>query len=139
MTNKWKVSEKIIETIDNLNFDENSIIVYDIDDTLINKSGEPIIPIINTFMYAKNKGIKTAIITARSGTEINISLTEKQLEKFGITGYKFAYYRPWYKNDQETFKLYARKDLFDNGYKVEISIGDMPWDIGLFGGKGFIV
>ena len=40
---------------------------------------------------------------------------------------------------QTKFKLLARKNLHDSGKKVEISIGDMKWDIGEYGGIGFIV
>jgi hypothetical protein len=34
------------------------------------------------------------------------------------------------------FKLNSRKHIHENGYQVEMSLGDSPWDIGLYGGIG---
>lgn len=117
----------------------NSVIVYDIDDTLIANNGEPIIPIINTYNYAKSIGLIPVIITARPGSTENIQKTKEQLHSFGITDYKYMYFRPHDKQDLSTFKMLSRKNLHDRGYQVIVSIGDMPWDIGQYGGIGFRV
>ena len=38
--------------------------------------------------------------------------------------------------DQADYKLTARKNLHEMGYTVVMSVGDMPWDIGAYGGVG---
>lgn len=134
------LSESIIKTMGSLPNDPNSIIVYDIDDTLIeSRNRTPIQPILYTYRYAKDKGLKTAIITARRDLNHNINLTKKELERHGIADYSFMYFLPEGKRDQSKYKLLARKNLHDRGYKVLMSIGDAPWDIGEYGGIGFTV
>jgi hypothetical protein len=135
-----QVANKIVRTINSMPIMNNSVIVYDIDDTLIRSSdGNPIIPIVNTYHYARNAGLIPVIITARPGFDQNIERTKEQLHSFGITDYKYTYFRPENKEDQAHFKLLSRKNLHDRGYQVAISIGDMPWDIGQYGGVGFRV
>lgn len=131
------IIDEIIQTINMINPTHNSVIVYDIDDTLISYSGKPIIPVIHTYNYAKNKGFIPVIITARAGTEENIDKTKKQLTSHGITDYRYIYFRPENNEDQIVYKLESRKNLHDRGYEVKISIGDMPWDVGAYGGIGF--
>ena len=139
LVNRFKIAKDVVNTIDRIKISNNSVIVYDIDDTLIDNNGCPILPVINTYHYAKNSGLTTVIITARPDYDENIQRTIQQLHYFGITGYKYIYFRPRDKEDQATFKLLARKNLHDRGYHVVASIGDMPWDIGLYGGIGFRV
>lgn len=120
--------------------DESAIVVYDIDDTLIgSQGGLPITPIIDSYNHAKKKGFNLAIITARPGFPQNIAYTDKQLREYGIDGYSFIFMLPPGKTDQARFKLHARKHLHDLGYRVIVSVGDMPWDIGAYGGDGFRV
>jgi predicted secreted acid phosphatase len=133
-------SSAILKAIDNINFQPNSIIVYDIDDTLIDSTyRKPIQDIVHTYKYAKKKGIKTSIITARRDLEDNIQYTVKELESHGITDFSSIYFLPKNKRDQAKYKLLARKNLHDRGYRVVMSIGDAPWDIGEYGGIGFTV
>uniref|UniRef100_A0A6C0EM03 Acid phosphatase n=1 Tax=viral metagenome TaxID=1070528 RepID=A0A6C0EM03_9ZZZZ len=138
-----KVASEILHTIDTLWFPQNAVIVYDIDNTLIDLSGRPLTPIIQTYHYAKSKGIDTMIVTARLGTEKNIITTRRQLAQYGINEYLGIYFRPpTNKGDAEgqtQFKLKSRKNIHDRGHLVVMSIGDMPWDIGQFGGFGFQV
>jgi predicted secreted acid phosphatase len=129
----------IIHAINSIPISNNSVIVYDIDDTLIDSFGAPIQPIIDTYHYAKTVGLIPAIITARYGTEFNIKNTIDQLNYFGITDYRMLYMMPTNKNDPAHFKELARKNIHKMGYEIVMSIGDMPWDIGNYGGIGFIV
>lgn len=117
----------------------NDVIVFDIDGTLIDENGKAIDEIITAYFYVKNFGYQTAIITARPDITENIIYTLEQLRSHGITGYKFAYFLPLHKTDQATYKLLARKNITDKGYNIVASVGDMPWDIGEYGGVGFIV
>ena len=139
MSQKNLVAKEIIKTIDTIPIYENSVIVYDVDGTLIDFNGNPILPIINTYHYAKNAGLIPVIITARPGSLENIEWTKQQLQRNGITDYRYMYFLPQNKNDQSKFKLISRKNLHTKGYEVVMSIGDMPWDIGHYGGIGFIV
>lgn len=131
--------DTIINTIDRIEVKHNSVIVYDIDNTLIDQYGQPIHAIIYTYNYAKMRGLKPVIITARKSFDSNIYHTRQQLKNFGITDYIRIYFLPEEKDNQPVFKLLSRKNLHDNGYQVEMSLGDMPWDIGEYGGVGFIV
>jgi len=47
--------------------------------------------------------------------------------------------RPEYMNDIKEYKKQARKQIIDYGYTPLMSIGDMYWDIGEYGGIGIIV
>ena len=115
----------------------NSIAIYDIDETLINTDNSPIQPIINTFNHAKALGIQPVLITARVGTDLNVHKTQLQLSHHNITGYHSLYFRPSIHSDPYQYKLDARKDLYDKGYTAILSVGDAPWDIGEYGGIGF--
>jgi hydroxymethylpyrimidine pyrophosphatase-like HAD family hydrolase len=133
------VKNNIINIINRIQIDKNSVIVYDIDDTLLRYNGEPIKPIVDTYFYARKKGLIPVIITARIGTIENIKKTTQDLAKIGIKDYKYIYFLPPYKNDVPKFKLLARRQLHEKGYRVVISIGDNYWDIGHYGGIGFKV
>ncbi len=134
-----KIADSIINTINNLNIADNSVIIYDIDGTLIENDGRPIYPIIDTYHYATRRGLKPIIITARPGTYENVLATQKQLHFFGIVNYMSLYFIPPEKNDPAKYKLIARKNVHDRGHKAVISIGGMPWDVGQYGGIGFRV
>ena len=131
------LSSGIIKLIDQTPFNEKNTIIYDIDDTLIDIEGVPIIPIINSYKYAIKKGIKPIIITARVGTKENIENTLKELKEYGIDKYILIYFLQVNKFDNWKYKFLARKNVFEKGYNIVGSVGDMPWDIGHYGGIGF--
>jgi hypothetical protein len=133
------VADNIKSIIAGTESSPNSVIVYDIDNTLIHDSGYPITPIIDTYLYAKARGFKPVIMTARPGTPENIERTKKQLQFYGISDYLCMYFRPVDKLDPYRYKLLARENIHDRGYKVVMSIGDMPWDMGAYGGIGIQV
>ena len=114
-------------------------VIFDIDDTLIDQFGNPMFDVIYLYLQAKTLGFKIFIITARSGREENISRTIVQLEKFGIDGYSQLYFRHPDNHDVENYKLVTRQHIFDTGFNTVMSVGDMPWDIGLYGGGGIII
>lgn len=117
----------------------NSTVVFDIDDTLINTKGEIIKPIVDFYNVVKNMGIEPMIVTARRFTKNGLKYTQRQLKEYGITNYKFLYLMPMETNDVWEYKKQARKDIMNNGYNIEMSLGDKPWDIGDYGGIGVIV
>jgi hypothetical protein len=131
------VAGAIVNTINNLRIRSNSVIIYDIDRTLLHDNGKPIVPIVWTYNYALCKGLRPVIITAREGSQENIEKTKTQLYDSGIRGYKNMYFRPREIQDVAKYKYLARKDIFEKGDEALISVGDMDWDIGLYGGFGF--
>jgi hypothetical protein len=129
--------KKIIQVLSSLHKINNDIVVYDIDDTLIDNNGKPKSDIISTFHFAKTKGYDIAIITARPGYPNNLKWTVEQLKNFGLTGYKYLFMMPPEQKDPSLYKVSARKYLHTIGHRVVSSIGDMPWDVGIYGGIGF--
>lgn len=141
---------EILQKIDSFQIDRNCAVVYDIDDTLIDSNRQPKEEIIYTYNYALSKGLVPFLVTARRGTEEIISSTHEELQRNGINNYRGIYFLSpdLYKKTktlfelEETIKLYklfSRKDITENGYKVLLSIGDKPWDIGKYGGEGVII
>lgn len=131
-----KISTQIIDTLDSLEIPKNGVIVYDIDYTLLDGDERPIYPIIKTYYHALNLGLQPIIVTARIGTQENINRTISILKHYGISKILFMYFRPPNKYDLYRFKLRARQHIHERGYIVLMSIGDMPWDIGEYGGIG---
>lgn len=117
----------------------NHVVVFDIDGTLLTENNEPIQPVINLYNYSKYMGYSPIIITARAGTPENIEKTRQTLHLHGITGYLNMYFRPPEKMNPYRYKWSARKHIYENGFITVASIGDMPWDIGEYGGRGFLI
>jgi len=114
-------------------------VVFDIDDTLIDSLGKPMFDVIDLYLYARKLRFKIFIITARAGADDNIRRTIVELEHFGITGYTGLYFRHPDNHNVENYKLVARRKIFEDGFNTVMSVGDMPWDIGLYGGVGIII
>lgn len=136
------IEHSIIDTLDkSIDSDkmDRSIVIYDIDETLIDGQGNPREHILRTYNYALTKGYKIAIITARPGSVENINYTREQLTKAGIRDYEIMFFRPEHYKDIATYKLKCRKHLHELEYNIVASIGDAYWDIGEYGGVGFIV
>jgi hypothetical protein len=112
-------------------------VIFDIDETLLDLRGQPIVPIVAVYNYVRSAGITPIMITARETGGIEI--TREQLEFAGITPSRIMYFRPPEMQDPYAYKLGARRDVHRRGYTVIASVGDQPWDIGHYGGRGFIV
>lgn len=137
--NYYEAFEKITNLLKNIKNGSNYTAIFDIDDTIINKNGG-IFPIINLYRITRQKGIKVIFITARPGFINNIFATKQQLKDIGIDDYDSIYFL----NVEEhlnvpRFKYMSRKNVVERGNNVLYSIGDMPWDIGEYGGIGFIL
>ena len=112
----------------------NAIVIFDIDDTLITPAGKPYSKIVDFYNELVNAGIHVGLITARSGEERNVNATFKQLENVGIKDWKVSYFRSPTQTNVARFKLKARKNLWDRGYYVIMTLGDQDWDHGDYGG-----
>ena len=134
-----KISKQIINILSRISIPSNAAIVFDIDNTLIDRLGNPICPILMLFNHVKSLGIKIVLITARSGDQQVINFTMNQLKTLGIMGQILTYFIEPGKTDPWKYKYLARMNVHERGYQVIMSIGDEPWDIGDFGGIGFQV
>ena len=120
----------------------SDIVFFDIDDTLLRSynTSQPIVPVVNFYKYLVNNGYNTAIITARPNFEQNVKYTIDDLKNIGIENdYKFLVLKPLNEHNIVEYKINARKQILDNGYTPLMSIGDMYWDVGKYGGIGIIV
>ena len=108
-------------------------VVFDIDDTLISMDGTGIKPIIDLYHHAIKLGFDVSIVTARPDSKSNRRETLRQLEEHNIVLPRRMYMRPD-NMDPDKFKTMSRKHIEDQGFTVLCSVGDMTWDIGLYGG-----
>lgn len=138
-TNAFHRIVKTINRLEKVHPTDKSIIVFDIDDTLLDRQGKNIDPIVQAYHYSVKKGWKPVIITARIDNPENISRTRQQLHIAGIKDYLRLYFRPVHISDISRYKATARADLQNLGYKILLSVGDMPWDTGIFGGIGIVI
>jgi len=122
---------------------KTDIVFFDIDDTLLRPFSQiptPVKPVLDFYNYLTSNGYNVAIITARANYEENLKYTIQDLKNIGIVdNYKFLILRPKYMNDIKEYKKLARKEILDKGYTPLMSIGDMYWDVGEYGGIGIIV
>lgn len=120
---------------------KRKVIVYDIDDTIINSQTNLVIyPIYKTIILANLKGFSVILITARRGFLESIETTRMQLKMLGIKYDKIYFLPKEFKQTEkniEKFKKTVRRHIHENGQEVVISVGDRHWDIGEFGGVGF--
>jgi len=96
----------------------NDAVMFDIDDTLIWRDGQPNTPIIDLLHKMRRLGYKIIIITARPGFEEVVKWTVKQLEE-----HKIVY-------DYLGFTSASTKSLMKKklGYNFVLSVGDLPTD-----------
>lgn len=118
---------------------DKSSIVFDIDDTLIDNDGKLISPVYDLFVYAKYIGLNIFIITNRLGSVDVIKYTNTQLDNYGINCNTKFFRSPYGDENPWKYKYLARKTISDRNYDIIMSVGDMPWDIGDYGGVGIII
>jgi predicted secreted acid phosphatase len=120
--------------------EKKGVIVFDIDDTLVcGLIGTPISPVIDFYNYIKKLGFTPVIITARLYNKPTIDYTFKQLTDVSVNGYRAIYFRPLNEENVPEFKKMARKTVQDTLGEIVMSVGDMPWDYGEYGGHGIKV
>jgi len=139
VTEHCKIAYSAINLLANMDLPNNPSIIFDIDNTLIDDYQVPIKPIIQIYNYCKSIFIQPIIITNRMGTHENVIYTKKQLTECGITGYNLIYFRHPNENNMWNPKIQSRKDVLLKGYNTIMSIGDKPWDIGIYGGIGVLL
>ena len=115
---------------------KNAVLSFDLDETLIDLSGNRKEDVCYIYNYAKKLGFKLAIITYRMYSNYSAEYTIEQLKKNNLDHYDFLYLCPNRTIDPWTFKRDSRKNITDKGYHVVMSFGDEFWDIGEYGGIG---
>ncbi len=117
----------------------SSVVVFDIDDTLITPYGTPMQPIIDLYRECCQQRFKIAVITARPHIPGALEYTRHQFAIAGIPEPDYFYFRPFDDQSVDAFKENSRKDLWLKGHRVIMTVGDMPWDHGRFGGVPILV
>ena len=131
-----------IQMYDNENY--KPCVVFDIDGTILvdgiyspEDNSEIIHDVYNFLLYLQNSlDIDIFIITARPESRTNRMGTIDMLQRLGIN-YRYLYM--WNQNifrNHIKYKEEARKEIFENGYNVIMSLGDNYWDYGNYGGLG---
>jgi predicted secreted acid phosphatase len=121
---------------------KTDIVFFDIDDTLLRpyNNNEPVVPVLDFYKYLVKNNYNIAIITARVNTTDNFNYTINDLKSIGIENdYNHLVLRPENRDDIKEYKKEARKKILELGYTPLMSIGDMYWDVGEYGGVGVIV
>lgn len=107
-------------------------VVFDIDETLIGENRKRIEPVCMLYDLCLTLNLSPFIVTARE--ESSREATYRELEENGIRDYIGAYFRDAHEYNVARQKKEARKDIQDQGYEVIMSVGDMEWDVGKYGG-----
>lgn len=110
--------------------DTMPIVVFDIDDTLIDsKTGNIIHTMMHLYQRILDMGIPIYLVTARPPQYRKETLLE--LQKNNITGYKHLYMVDNYvqRDDKAMRKAKVRRYLEDEGYEILLNIGDDPGDM----------
>jgi len=123
------IANKCINYLSNLKNIENTVVVFDIDNTLLDKKYKVIEPIRAVYYYCNMLGITTAIITSRYGNKKTIEITKKQLTDAFIGDIGFFYFIKQGSKNPFVSKEKARLNIEERGYKIVMSIGDQQYDI----------
>jgi hypothetical protein len=128
--------------LDNLDYNTNYAVMFDIDDTIIfSQSGKPIKPIIKLMKYCNKKGFLVIIITARPNNYKKETIAELENNKIYSTYdnfhscksdafYDFIYLRKSPQDDNIMFKSKIKELLLNkNGIFTVMSLGDNEIDV----------
>ncbi len=84
-------------------------------------------------------GIHVGLCTARIGDARVVRWTTEQLNCVGVANWSVAYFRKAKQHDVALYKKHARKNCWDRGYHVVMTVGDQDWDHGDFGGFSLFI
>jgi len=138
----YKMMTDLITFFEKIPKTKRDIVFFDIDDTLLRpyENNKPVKPVLDFYNYLVENGYNIAIITARLYTEENLNYTLSDLKSVGIeNNYKYLFLRNINEFNTKEYKKNARKQVVDDGYIPLMSLGDMYWDMGEYGGIGILV
>ena len=108
------------------------VVVFDIDDTLIDDEGAPIESVLRIYTMAKTLGLHCAIVTARPETIENRQYTIESLKKIGVIDWESLYMMPESRevtvDSISSYKREARDDI-ETRHRIIANIGDMWHDL----------
>lgn len=118
---------------------EHGIVVFDIDDTLIDGADKKIAPVAHAYHTCQMLGFTCAIVTARPEGSANREATVKSLRAAGINDWEYLYMMPNHlRNKLETdddvrhfvsaYKRDARDDIAKD-WRIVANVGDMWHDM----------
>ena len=122
------IEKNIIDSFNIMSFTEKSAVIFDIDNTLIDKYGRLIEEIANIYKVCSQINLKIILITSRPATEESISNTENQLYSLQLKSHILIYFMKPNRTDVGLYKFNARQDVFKRGYRVIYSFGDLDTD-----------
>lgn len=122
------IKKNVINSLNSISITDNTAVIFDIDNTLINKYGQVIDEIASIYRHCLEQGIVIFIITSRPAVIESIDYTQNQLSQHNLDGYKAIYFMKPTRIDVGLYKYNARKDVFSKGYKVIYSFGDLDTD-----------
>jgi phosphoglycolate phosphatase-like HAD superfamily hydrolase len=128
------ICEYAAKVLINRKIKPHDVVIFDIDGTLIKDEKFCILPVKKLYEFALNQGYRIFIVTARVETLGNRIFTSIMLEKCGIDSYESLFMRPPEETDLFKYKTERRKTIFDMGFNSVMSVGDMPFDFGPYGG-----
>ena len=143
----YEIAYKLgIDYLNKIDYSPNYMVMFDIDDTLLDYNLKPIKPIIKLMKECNKRNLKVIIITARDNLYTNetiadlihnnIYLKTNEIPKKAVY-YDFIYLRHSPKDDNEMFKSKVKEDLFNQNLFTIMSIGDNNIDIvGRYSGYG---
>lgn len=108
--------------------EEVGTVIFDIDDTLVDKNENVITDMLSVYKLCKKLGFVVNIVTARPESSINRTLTKKMLHENGINEYEALYMMP--SDIEPTFetisqyKYIARSDIAKR-HNILANCGDM--------------
>ena len=123
------IANRCIYLLSKIHNNKKPVVVFDIDNTLLDKNNKVIEPIRAVYYYCIMMGITTAIITSRSGNFKNIEVTKKQLKDAYIGDIGFLYFRRSSSTDPFISKEKARMNIEKRGYNIVMSLGDQEYDV----------
>jgi len=126
---KLKFIEKnIIDSFNIMSFTENSAVIFDIDNTLIDPYGRLIEEIAHIYQVCYQLNLKIIIITSRPATPECMEYTQNQLYSLNLKHYHLLYFMKPTRTNVGLYKYNARRDVFKRGYKTLYSFGDLDTD-----------
>jgi predicted secreted acid phosphatase len=118
---------------------KNGVVIFDIDDTLVDSDEKRISPVVNLFKLSQKFGFACSIVTARQEGLKNRNETAEMLQKCGIENWTHLYMMPSalrgkIKTEEQlrryvsAYKSDAR-DQISQTYDIIANIGDMWHDL----------
>ncbi len=111
----------------------SGVVVFDIDDTLVDAEENKIEPVVNAFNLCREMHFECAIVTARPESIENRRETIEMLERNGVRGWESLYMMPSNVKvfDAEHISKYKRsaRDDIETRHRILANIGDMWHDL----------